>query len=161
MRTPVTVAPRKRHQDLEGCPGQRQEGIYIRHGYIICPPWIYPKRSEATSGILTPMQAFLTRREALGAFGFGALAMTAKAEPQFPQGAIIRSLLKDHKPEELAGGSTLFTSTCRLCPTSCLAGTRPPAPRPSREILLWPTPQRLQPRPRRLQARSTLWKTWT
>jgi phosphotriesterase-related protein len=54
------------------------------------------------------MQGFLTRREALGALGFGALAMTAKAEPQFPQGAIIRSLLKDHKPEELAGGPTLF-----------------------------------------------------
>jgi len=28
--------------------------------------------------------------------------------PKFPQGAIIRTILKDYAPEELAGGATLF-----------------------------------------------------
>lgn len=54
-----------------------------------------------------------TRRGALGMIGASAAAMTLPelaqaAEPAFPKGAIIRSLLKDHAPEELAGGATLF-----------------------------------------------------
>jgi phosphotriesterase-related protein len=53
----------------------------------------------------------LSRREALAVLGGGALAAlprTASAAPVFPKGAIIRTLLKDYKPEELAGGPTLF-----------------------------------------------------
>jgi len=44
----------------------------------------------------------LTRREALGLLGLGAAAAV------FPKGAIIRTVLKDCAPEELAGGATLF-----------------------------------------------------
>src|SRR5690242_19910333 len=53
-----------------------------------------------------------TRREALSLLGAGvataALAGVASAQPAFPKGAVIRTLLKDHAPEELAGGATLF-----------------------------------------------------
>src|SRR5689334_16566778 len=53
-----------------------------------------------------------TRREALGLLGAGvataALAGVASAQPAFPKGAVIRTLLKDYAPEELAGGATLF-----------------------------------------------------
>jgi phosphotriesterase-related protein len=51
----------------------------------------------------------LTRREALGALGLAALASrTAVAAPTFPKGAIIRTVLKDYNPEDLASGPTLF-----------------------------------------------------
>src|SRR5215475_9886785 len=51
----------------------------------------------------------LTRREALGTLGLAALVTrTAIAAPSFPKGAIIRTLLKDYNPEDLAGGPTLF-----------------------------------------------------
>ena len=54
-----------------------------------------------------------TRREALGLLGMG---MAAAALPEcasaaavtFPKGAVIRTILKDYAPEDLAGGSTLF-----------------------------------------------------
>jgi len=54
-----------------------------------------------------------TRREALGILGMGAAAavlpeFASAAEPTFPPGAVIRTILKDYKPEELAGGVTLF-----------------------------------------------------
>jgi predicted metal-dependent phosphotriesterase family hydrolase len=53
-----------------------------------------------------------TRREALGLLGMGAAAAVlpeiASAAPTFPKGAIIRTVLKDYAPEELAGGATLF-----------------------------------------------------
>jgi phosphotriesterase-related protein len=53
-----------------------------------------------------------TRREALGILGGGAVAAlmqsASSAAPQFPKGAIIRTVLKDMRPEELAGGATLF-----------------------------------------------------
>ena len=51
-----------------------------------------------------------TRREMLGMLGFGAAAaaLPAQTGPQFPKGAIIRTILKDLRPEELAGGATLF-----------------------------------------------------
>ena len=54
-----------------------------------------------------------TRREALGLLGMG-VAATALPEfawaatPTFPKGAVIRTILRDYAPEELAGGSTLF-----------------------------------------------------
>src|SRR5689334_4341169 len=54
-----------------------------------------------------------TRREALGMLGMGAVAaalpeFVSAAAPTFPRGAIIRAILKDYAPEELAGGATLF-----------------------------------------------------
>ena len=54
-----------------------------------------------------------TRREALGILGMGAAATVfptflSAAEPTFPKGAVIRTILKDYGPEELAGGATLF-----------------------------------------------------
>jgi phosphotriesterase-related protein len=54
-----------------------------------------------------------TRREALGMLGMGAVAaalpeFVSAAAPTFPRGAIIRTILKDYAPEELAGGATLF-----------------------------------------------------
>jgi phosphotriesterase-related protein len=54
-----------------------------------------------------------TRREALGMLGIGAVAaalpeFVSAAAPTFPRGAIIRTILKDYAPEELAGGATLF-----------------------------------------------------
>jgi phosphotriesterase-related protein len=64
----------------------------------------------------------LTRREALGFLGAGAAAtllphaaMGADA-PQFPKGAIIRTILKDLPPEALAGGATLFHEHLSLAP---------------------------------------------
>src|SRR3954447_1493462 len=54
-----------------------------------------------------------TRRQVLGALGAGAVAaalpeFASAAAPVFPKGAVIRTILKDYAPEELAGGATLF-----------------------------------------------------
>jgi phosphotriesterase-related protein len=53
-----------------------------------------------------------TRRETIGLLGAGvaaaALSGVANAQTAFPKGAVIRTLLKDHAPDELAGGATLF-----------------------------------------------------
>lgn len=61
----------------------------------------------------------LSRRQALGMLSLGAaaasIARNASAqEATFPQGAIIRALLKDYAPEELAGGATLFHEHMQL-----------------------------------------------
>ncbi len=50
------------------------------------------------------------RRETLSILGWAATRgiAFAQAKPQFPKGAIIRTVLKDMAPEELAGGATLF-----------------------------------------------------
>ena len=63
----------------------------------------------------------LTRRQALEVFGLGAAAASIPSrlfaqEPTFPKGAIIRTLLKDYAPEELAGGATLFHEHMQLGP---------------------------------------------
>jgi phosphotriesterase-related protein len=63
----------------------------------------------------------LTRRQALELLGMGAAAAvlprTGFAQaPTFPKGAIIRTLLKDYAPEELAGGATLFHEHMQLGP---------------------------------------------
>jgi phosphotriesterase-related protein len=55
----------------------------------------------------------MTRREALELLGMSAAAAALPAPgfaqaPVFPKGAIIRTLLKDYAPDELAGGATLF-----------------------------------------------------
>lgn len=53
-----------------------------------------------------------TRRQAIELLGMGvagvAYAAPATAAPTFPKGAVIRTLLKDYAPEDLAGGATLF-----------------------------------------------------
>ena len=60
----------------------------------------------------------VTRRQALGLLGIGgAAAMMPRAFAQeltFPKGAIIRTVLKDYAPEELAGGATLFHEHLQL-----------------------------------------------
>ena len=54
----------------------------------------------------------ITRRDALKLLGAGATAMVwpaaAAAAPTFPPGAVIRTVLKDYAPDELAGAATLF-----------------------------------------------------
>ena len=61
----------------------------------------------------------LTRRQALEALGISAAAATLPLaahadEVTFPKGAIIRTVLKDYAPEELAGGATLFHEHIQL-----------------------------------------------
>jgi phosphotriesterase-related protein len=62
----------------------------------------------------------MTRRQVLELLGIGAAAAasgTAFAdEVTFPKGAIIRTLIKDYAPEELAGGATLFHEHMQLAP---------------------------------------------
>ena len=61
--------------------------------------------------------AQLTRREMLGMLGLGTAAAALPAvKPQFPKGAIIRTILKDLHPEALAGGATLFHEHLSLAP---------------------------------------------
>jgi phosphotriesterase-related protein len=59
----------------------------------------------------------ITRREALGLLGAGAAfgvggrwnnALAQAARPAFPNGAIIRTILEDVRPESLASGASLF-----------------------------------------------------
>jgi predicted metal-dependent phosphotriesterase family hydrolase len=61
-----------------------------------------------------------TRREALGALGMGvaaaALPGVGSAQPVFPEGAVIRTVLKDYRPEELGGGAALFHEHMSLAP---------------------------------------------
>ena len=61
-----------------------------------------------------------TRREALGILGMGAAAAAlpdfAAAVPTFPKGAIIRTILKDYAPEDLADGATLFHEHMSFAP---------------------------------------------
>src|SRR5580658_3959402 len=61
----------------------------------------------------------LTRRQALKVLGTAAGAAVIPRdvfaqEPQFPKGAIIRTILKDYAPEDLAGGATLFHEHMQL-----------------------------------------------
>ena len=63
----------------------------------------------------------LTRRQALEVLGLGAAAAAIQRdvfaqEPSFPKGAIIRTILRDYAPEELAGGATLFHEHLQLAP---------------------------------------------
>src|SRR6476646_1091349 len=60
------------------------------------------------------MSPRLTRRQALEALGIGAAIPLFAQAPTFPKGAIIRTLLKDYAPEELAGGATLFHEHMQL-----------------------------------------------
>lgn len=63
----------------------------------------------------------ITRREALGLLGAGAAAaafprVLSAQSPSFPKGAIIRTLFRDYRPEELAGGATLFHEHLQMYP---------------------------------------------
>ena len=63
----------------------------------------------------------MTRRQALELLGMSAAAAALPAyasaqAPTFPKGAIIRTILKDYAPEELAGGATLFHEHMQLAP---------------------------------------------
>lgn len=63
----------------------------------------------------------LTRREALELLGITAAAAVlpgraAAQTPTFPKGAVIRTILRDYQPEELAGGATLFHEHMQLAP---------------------------------------------
>jgi len=67
------------------------------------------------------MSKRLTRRQALEFVGIGAAAAAIPRalfaqDPQFPKGAIIRTILKDYAPEELAGGATLFHEHLQMAP---------------------------------------------
>src|SRR5579871_5182245 len=60
-----------------------------------------------------------SRRRVLKVLGAGAAAAAMPRgifaqEPTFPKGAIIRALLKDYAPEDLAGGATLFHEHMQL-----------------------------------------------
>ena len=63
-----------------------------------------------------------TRREALGMLGMSAAAAalpdiaSAQTAVAFPKGAVIRTVLKDYAPEELAGGATLFHEHMSFAP---------------------------------------------
>ena len=97
--------------------------------------------NSTMSKILRPC---LTRRQALEVLAIGATAAVAPSglfaqEPTFAKGAIIRTILKDYAPEELAGGVTLFHEHMQLAPdfgarfASATAAARaanglPPAP---------------------------------
>ncbi len=66
-------------------------------------------------------RAALTRRELLGLLGCGAIAATVPrvasgATQTFPKGAVIRTILKDYAPEDLAGGATLFHEHLSFAP---------------------------------------------
>src|SRR5713101_6302308 len=63
----------------------------------------------------------LTRRQALEVLGLSAVAAALQKSvfaqaPAFPKGAIIRTILRDYAPEELAGGATLFHEHMQLAP---------------------------------------------
>src|SRR5580704_337502 len=66
-------------------------------------------------------KSLVTRRQALEALGIGIAAAATPApgvaqDPTFPKGAIIRAILKDYAPEDLAGGATLFHEHMQLAP---------------------------------------------
>ena len=64
-----------------------------------------------------PRLAQWSRRDVLGMLGLGAAAAAWSATtPEFPKGAIIRTILKDLPPEALAGGATLFHEHISLAP---------------------------------------------
>jgi phosphotriesterase-related protein len=88
-----------------------------------------------------------SRRETLGLLGASAIAMAGAAkaaEPEFPPGAVIRTLFKDYPPAELAGAATLFHEHMSLRDgfmadwmrhaAATRAATQPPGapPRPAR-----------------------------
>jgi phosphotriesterase-related protein len=104
----------------------------------------------------------LTRRETLRLLGLGAAAaalpdFASAAAPSYPKGAVIRTVLKDYAPEDLAGGATLFHEHLSTAPDFMVrwnkfamesriangqpipqrpAGAAPPAPPPPTKVAL-------------------------
>jgi phosphotriesterase-related protein len=61
----------------------------------------------------------MSRRQALELLGIGAAVAALPSPgfaqaPNFPRGAVIRTILKDYAPEDLAGGATLFHEHMQL-----------------------------------------------
>src|SRR5260370_1568958 len=81
-----------------------------------------------------------TRREALSMLGMGAAAGAlpgvASAAPSFPEGAVIRTILKDYPPQELGDGATLFHEHMSLAPDFLLRFRQYAAEAPAGEGLL-------------------------
>jgi len=70
-----------------------------------------------------------SRREILQMLGFSAAAASLPgsrlfAAPAFPKGAVIRTVLKDYAPDELAGGATLFHEHLSFAPDFMTRWTR-------------------------------------
>ena len=71
---------------------------------------------------MSPTTTRWTRREALELLGMSAAAAalpgvaSAQGGVTFPKGAVIRTILKDYAPEELAGGATLFHEHMSMAP---------------------------------------------
>ena len=69
-----------------------------------------------------------SRRELLRMIGVGAAAAVcparADAAPTFPKGAVIRTVLRDYAPDELAGGATLFHEHLSFAPDFMTRWTR-------------------------------------
>ena len=68
-----------------------------------------------------------SRREMLQMLGFGAAAAafpTVRAAATFPKGAVIRTVLKDYVPDDLAGGATLFHEHLSFAPDFMTRWTR-------------------------------------
>jgi hypothetical protein len=64
---------------------------------------------------------FVTRLQALEALAVGIVAAAIQApglaqDPTFPKGEILRAILKDYAPEDLAGGATLFHEHMQVAP---------------------------------------------
>ena len=75
----------------------------------------------SNKSLARPFPETWTRRQALEAFGIAAaVAALPKSlgadETTFPKGSVIRCVLKDYAPEELAGGATLFHEHMQLAP---------------------------------------------
>jgi len=93
----------------------------MRSRQLITTPAFMPVivYNNATMAKLTRQR--WTRRHALEVLGAAAAAAAIPRDlfaqdPTFPKGAIIRTLLKDYAPEELAGGATLFHEHMQLGP---------------------------------------------
>jgi phosphotriesterase-related protein len=69
-----------------------------------------------------------SRREVLQMLGLGAAAAAwpspAASAPTFPNGAVIRTVLKDYSPDELGGGATLFHEHLSFAPDFMTRWTR-------------------------------------
>ncbi len=85
----------------------------VRHPATIHASTHSPIQPGYTPRVMTDSRSRITRRDALELLGLSAAAAMIPAgasaqAPTFPRGAIIRTLLKDYAPDELAGGATLF-----------------------------------------------------
>jgi len=78
---------------------------------------------------MTRDRSLFTRRQVLEVLGAGAFAAAlpewaSAAAPTFPKGAVIRTILKDYAPEDLAANATLFHEHLSLAPDFLTRWTR-------------------------------------